>query len=433
MDQVRCALILLAVVGLVLCPHAIQAQEEEEEPSLESILRGALEDLVEDQTGGQLGRIRRVEVVDKTASEVVLDVQLRGIEDPNRVALAVELYDQQLRVVEGMEIDFDPLPQGDGSTMLRVHFAGDGRVFSSAIQVSLVDETTGRPSSHRKKDLAWEWIGSGDWRPQSGGGDSSSLAPPRGDSGESSEQQREPRIVEVRPQRVPDTPTFSGGAGASEAGGTSVYPRRTPRPPIAHIGKATPTPGIAVLTSMVMVSFPVVDLYKEALHANWSSGAGQLKINDKENANSKGFARLLGKKALYDSKDHEKVIELHPQYTDNGYIRGVYRISFPNKATRFEAVAGFLKGVTRTNGVHLTVSIHASRAGGVSTTMMLPSDKRKEKVIMNRTLTLKDPVARVSAPIPESYWGKSAVLTIRVKANGSSTQDWFALSNPGIY
>ncbi len=174
---------------------------------------------------------------------------------------------------------------------------------------------------------------------------------------------------------------------------------------------------------MVFTSVPVVDLYKEALKANWSSAAGRIKINDKDSANSKGFAKRLGKKALHDGKSYEKVIELHPQYTDNGYIKGKYQVTLPKRQTKFVAVAGFLKGVTRTNGIHLTVSISAKGAGA----------KGRSKVIMNRTLSLKDPVAKISsAPIPESYWGKTVELTITVKANGSSKQDWFALSSPGI-
>jgi hypothetical protein len=166
-----------------------------------------------------------------------------------------------------------------------------------------------------------------------------------------------------------------------------------------------------------MVLVPAVDLYKNALQAQWSSAAGTLRVND-DSSNSKGFARLLGKKALHDGKDYEKVIELHPQYTDIGYITGVYKVNLPSRACRFDARAGFLKGVSRTNGVSITVWLGEG-----------PSAAK----LVRTTLTLDNPVTSLSAPIPKSFQGKATVLTVMVRANGDSTQDWFALSAPGIY
>lgn len=413
-------LVHLTMIGALLCPSVVLAQEEEEGSSLENLLRGALEDLVEDQMGGQLGRVRRVEVVEKSQSEVVLEVQLRGVDDPDAADLAVELYDHQLKMIEGVEIDFEPLPQGDGSTTLRVHYAGDGRIFSSAIQVSLVDADTGRPSSHRKKDLAWEWIGSGDWSPSSsGGGSSSELAPSRTETGDEREPRREPRVVALTPSRIGDTPRYSASSGSSGSGrgSTLIRPRKTPRPATGRIVKPTPTPRLVLAQPLVMYVAPAVDLYKEGLKAAWSSGAGKLKINDKS-ADRKGFARLLGKKALHDNKQYEKVIELHPQWIDNGHIRGAFKIKVPNKASKFEAKAGFLSGVTRTNGVRVTVTV--GQGSGA-------------KTLLNRVVARNKPVTTLSAQIPKQFWNRSTVLTITVRANGHSTQDWFALSTPGIY
>ena len=396
----------IAAFLLVFGPWTVVAQEEEGgSRDLEDILKDVVRDVVEEQGSSDLGRVARVSVASRAASVVELSVDVEGISEPNRVALSAEVFDSEYRAIPGFESSHGPIPEDSGTVLVTVVYSGVEEVRSAGVQIGLVDTDTQRMVSRRKTPLPWEWVGGG-----AGGGAAAgpSTLSARGSEGQA---QREPVVVSIEPSRVADTPAME----SLTIVGARVAQRPTPveKPP-ASGGTAT---GPAILGTAVRFQVPTVDLYSAAAQATWTSDKGRLPFNG-ETGDSRGYVRALGEAKLSDGNAHEKVLQTHPAFQDNGHISGAFAVTIPKGATVFEAGAGFLPNVSKSDGVRVTVRIGRTSADSAT--------------VVSKVVRPADGVVKIRGGIPAEMQGKEGVLTLDVQAGPTSTQDWFVWAEPVI-
>jgi hypothetical protein len=409
---------VLLIAWAVLCapPAAAQNNEQEQEKSgLEDFLKGVVEDVVEDQLGGQLGRIRSLDVLAEEASWVVLRTTFEGVGDPTRVRLAAELYDQKMQVVDDVEVEHDPVPEGNGSIKVRVAYTGSGTLYSSALKLSLVDSEGGRPSSHRRIKLVHNWTGTGGAAgtaaPDEGSGELTVRADEEGD-------EQPAKTVDLEPARVGDTPAKATATAPAASGTAAVAkPSTGQRKPARTAPKQTTAPQLStarIATGMVMVSS--LDLYSLAPKATWASTAGPLTFGGATNDN-RGFARGLNQAVMMDGATYQKVLQTHPPWVSGGTITGKFQVHLPASASRFSAKIGFLRGANSSDGVNAKVSLKGAK--GI-------------KDLAVRRLQPNQGVVSFTADIPADWRGQDVTVLLIVQAGQTSAQDWFTWIAPTI-
>ncbi|CAM5637744.1 hypothetical protein STAFG_1094 [Streptomyces afghaniensis 772] len=158
----------------------------------------------------------------------------------------------------------------------------------------------------------------------------------------------------------------------------------------------------------------MVDLIEEAPRAVWSSGAGRLVFGGSRN-NPQGFAihprpGLL----LEDGSAHERVLETHPRWTDDGWIRGEFHLPSLASGGRLIAEYGFFRpmGPPQTNGVLIRIGCDGVQLAEVA------------KRYTGRLDTLSVDLSPFS--------GCSRTLYVEVDADGDSTQDWLVWTRLAI-
>jgi hypothetical protein len=449
----RFAVVLL--LGLLLLVTTTPAQDSEN-PSLEDVLRDAVQDFVDDRTGGDLGRIRGIEVVGKEAASVELEVEVSEVGSPEQATFTAYIYDRNLGKVREVQIDHKPLPAGSGPVSVRVTYTGDESLDSIGMALGLVDRDSGRTSSRRKVKFVHQWTGTGTGLSGSG---ASALAT----RGESSEELRETRTIALAPVVVGDTPSSGattassstggspgGGSGGGSRGSGGVKPRVsdqglrradqgamtrvTPPPPPSSTNRqpssgskerATSNPSAAAPSArfnaatarrFTNLQATSVDLYATASHARWASHEGSLPWNGGP-GDRRGYVRDLGTEKLADGRSYAKVLQTHPAFIDSGHITGSYSIKIPSSATRFESKVGFLPGASASDGVVATVDLR----GGPGM-----------KTVVTRRITPSQGVTTLSGEIPKEWRGKDVTLRLYVRTYQHSKQDWFVWIAPKI-
>jgi hypothetical protein len=411
------AVLLVAWVILWAPSAAAQSNQEKQESSgLEDFFKGVVEDVVEDQLGGQLGRIRSIDVVAEQASWVVLRTRLEDVGDPTRARLAAELYDAKMQAVDEVAIEHDPLPEGDGSIKVRVSYTGTGTLYSSALKLSLVDSGGDRASSHRRIKLVHNWTGTGE------GGSTTDLAADEGsgeltvrDDEESGE--RQVKTVDLEPARIGDTPAKGTATAPAGSGSTAVVKPATVQRKPARTAPQRTSPQMSTArmsTAMVLVSS--LDLYNLAPNATWASTAGALTFGGATNDN-RGFARHLSQAAMSNGVTYQKVLQTHPPWVASGTITGKFDVRLPASATRFSAKIGFLKGATQSDGVNAKVALKGAK--GI-------------KDLAVRRIQPNQGVVDFNATIPEDWRNQDVTVLLIVQAGQTSAQDWFAWIAPTI-
>jgi hypothetical protein len=157
-----------------------------------------------------------------------------------------------------------------------------------------------------------------------------------------------------------------------------------------------------------------LDLLREAPHAAWSSNAGRLTFGGSR-ADPNGFAihprpRLL----LEDDSRRSDLLETHPRWTDDGWIRGEFWVPRVGPGHHFLTEIGFIQpmGEPRTNGV---------------TVLILFGDTvlhRGTKLYTGRLEGIDVDLSGLA--------GRAGLLTLEVGTNGDPTQDWLVWTNPRI-
>ncbi len=396
----------IAALLLVFGPWTVVAQEDESGGrDLEDILKDVVRDVVEEQGSSDLGRVAKVSVANRAASVVELNVDLEGVSEPDQVALTAEIFDQEYRAIAGFDSSHGPLPDGDGTVLLTVSYSGAEEVRSAGVKVGLVDANTQRMVSRRKAPLPWEWVGGGGTAGLASG-DASNLS----SRGSGPQAAREPVVVSVEPNRVGDTPAMERL--------TIVGARLAQQPtPVAQPPATGGTAGPTVLGTATKFQVAIVDLYSAAAKATWTSDKGRLPFNG-ETGDSRGYVRALGQAKLNDGKAHEKVLQTHPAFQDNGHISGAFAVTIPKGATVFEAGAGFLPNISRSDGVKVTVRIGRTVADSAT--------------VVSKVVRPADGVVKIRGGIPGELQGKDGVLTLDVNAGPTSAQDWFVWTEPVI-
>ncbi len=366
------------------------------------LLKSAAQNAVDEQVGGEAGRIRRLRVIRRAPSEVTVEVHLTGVEDPQAVHLEAELLDNRGEPIQPVVTKHEPIPQGDGVVKATVRYTGQGTVWSSILLLKLVT-SGGTVSSRRTTMVAREWQGTG----QGPAAQSAAAAPTPTPA---------PRVVRLQPVPVGDTPT---GASAMGLGGLRLIPATrhpevpgpspTPTPKAAAVMQVPP----AVMARGVAVKKTLVDLYRAAFRGSWSNGSVKLPFNGPAN-DRRGFVRALGQHKLNDGMTYQRVLQTHPAWKAHGMIVGEITVHLPAKARRIESTVGFLPGAGSPDGV--TAQIFVRRPGTRSVRLW------------SRRITPGDGPVPLSVKLPAGFAGQRATIKVRVLAGASSAQDWFAWS-----
>ncbi len=156
-----------------------------------------------------------------------------------------------------------------------------------------------------------------------------------------------------------------------------------------------------------------INLLVEAPRAVWLSGAGRLlfggTINDPQ-----GFAIYPEPFYLEDDSTEKIVLETHPRWKDDGWIRGEFYIPRIEKGQHFLTKIGFIKpiGEPHTNGVTIRIIFN-----GIT---MYESIKLYTKKLSDIDVDLS------------KFDKQSGIFILEVGTNGDSTQDWLVWINPRI-
>jgi hypothetical protein len=156
-----------------------------------------------------------------------------------------------------------------------------------------------------------------------------------------------------------------------------------------------------------------INLLKESPNAVWSSSYGRLRFGGSRD-NPHGFAIYRKGLLLEDNSSAPIVLETHPRWAENGFIRGEFFIPGVKTGQHLKTSIGFIKpaGTPRTNGV-------------------------KVKIIFNN-VTLYNNIKHYTGELEEisidmSQFDKtSGTLILEVGANGDSNQDWLVWKNTTI-
>jgi hypothetical protein len=158
----------------------------------------------------------------------------------------------------------------------------------------------------------------------------------------------------------------------------------------------------------------VYDFTEHMCDATWTSGAGALPCPG-GTGDGEGFVRAVGGMELEDGSTWPKALETHPQWIDDGWIQGKYHLPSPiQEGDRFVAKVGFLKDATAGNVKFMVTA--GTNGGGTVGTKVKPYNNSIEDVSFEFS----------------SLFAGASYVSLRVLANGSSSQDWAVWVKPRI-
>ena len=180
---------------------------------------------------------------------------------------------------------------------------------------------------------------------------------------------------------------------------------------VPFVGSVSPASAETTQTTVVY------DFIANAASASWRSSAVPLSFGGPNN-DIRGFAMYVAPATMEDGTSQRKVLETHPQWVNDGWIRGTYHnITIPSEAT-LNLKAGFLKGATASNGVLYSVRFLENGAlipyyfPAGNTTYNAGHLKTYSGSMWTLSWSLQD------------LAGKTGDFDLLVSANGSSQQDW---------
>ncbi len=160
---------------------------------------------------------------------------------------------------------------------------------------------------------------------------------------------------------------------------------------------------------VVMAVQTVVDYVARASDASWSSSAGDLSFPG-GTGDEEGFVLYKVNAMLEDNVAYAKVLETHPEWTENGWICGWYPVMEIPFGAKFIANVGFLKGAAGSDGVTF-------RAWFWESGKWFPYQVTEINATYNNQLdTINISLA--------NYAGKTGKVGLAVYAGASSGQDW---------
>ena len=160
------------------------------------------------------------------------------------------------------------------------------------------------------------------------------------------------------------------------------------------------------------------DLHSRATDAVWISGAGNLTFGGPD-TNANGFVMYRNGQKVEDGTSPSKVLEMHPQWVDNGVITGRYPAYIVRAGEHFRAKIGFLAAADGSCGVgNVKFQFNYKESGTLKPLGEWPKT-------CNGTLTSLDIDL-------SSLVGKNVEFVLAVMANGPAAQDWAVWINPEI-
>ncbi len=199
---------------------------------------------------------------------------------------------------------------------------------------------------------------------------------------------------------------------------------KAPATPGDYVGYWKMRNAAGVLFAQVWVKIRVkasgLNLHEKAPSATWESGPPTVALAFGGPEDSMiGFARYQDGKLLEDGSTPSKVLETHPKWIDDGWIRGIYPDYTVQSGEHFLAKVGFMAKSDGSCGVGDVVFFLNYREGGIPNTLGSWSKA------CNGTLKTIDVDL-------SSLVGHTVQFVLVVSANGSSGQDWAVWVDPRI-
>ena len=163
-----------------------------------------------------------------------------------------------------------------------------------------------------------------------------------------------------------------------------------------------------------------LDLHTRATEAVWVSGAGNLTFGGPD-TNADGFAMYRNNQKVEDGTSPSKVLEMYPQWVNDGVITGRYPVYTVRTGEHFKAKIGFLANGDGTCGAGNVKFQFNYREGGVL----------HNPALGEWTETCNGTLTSIDVDL-SSIVGKNVEFVLAVLANGPATQDFAVWISPQI-
>jgi hypothetical protein len=235
------------------------------------------------------------------------------------------------------------------------------------------------------------------------------------------------RQAPTPPPPASDTPAFPQSTAVPTQTASQPFIPTGTLPPDIPTSTPTWTPSLIAswtpsLTSTATSTKPSIvitfDLYALAPSAYWSSGAGPLTFGGP--ANASGYVQYENGIRLEDGTTSNKTLTTHPQWVDDGVIKGLYPPYTIAAGDHFRAQVGYIALFDGSCGLRsVKFQLHYT-ADGEGWTTLGEWTKHCDYTLTSIDIDL-NPIA-----------GKTVKFNPVVLANGSASQDWAVWVNPRI-
>lgn len=160
------------------------------------------------------------------------------------------------------------------------------------------------------------------------------------------------------------------------------------------------------------------DLHTRATDASWVGSGGSITFGGPD-TDTNGFAMYRNNQKLEDGTSPAKILEIHPQWVDNGIMTGLYPAYTVVSGEHFRAKIGFLAKADGSCGSgNAKFQLNYKEAGVL-------------KPLGEWTETCDGTLKPVDVDL-SSIAGKNVQFALAVLANGPADQDWAVWVNPEI-
>jgi hypothetical protein len=169
---------------------------------------------------------------------------------------------------------------------------------------------------------------------------------------------------------------------------------------------------------VVAVTSAGFDLHTRATDASWIGSAGAVTFGGPD-SDTNGFVMYKNGERLEDGSTPAKVLEMHPQWVNDGVMSGIYQPYTVTAGEHFKAKIGFLAFPDGSCGAGNAVFQFNYKEAGVIHPLGSWSDSCDGSLV-NVDVDLS------------SLGGHTVQFTLAVLANGSASQDWAVWVSPRV-
>lgn len=161
-----------------------------------------------------------------------------------------------------------------------------------------------------------------------------------------------------------------------------------------------------------------LDLYTRAKEATWSSSAGNITFGGPD-TDTNGFAMYKNGQTLEDGSSSSKILEVHPQWVNEGATTGLYPPYLVVSGEHFKSQVGFL-------------ALGDGSCGAGSAKFRLNyNESGVTKPLGEWTESCDGTLRNIDVDL-SSLGGKNVQFALAVLANGSPGQDWAVWVSPRV-